>query len=157
MYKNSGEKIKGVAIFMAIMGYTAAFIIFVLMCQEKLPPDAIVIVIAVVVLSWLSNLALAGFGQLIENSDKICTLLQKHTGVNLDEENNKEWIDRNPEWNTVKDMANKEIGEIQSNTVAAVRSNTNVSASEYHFCMRCGNKYAGKPMFCSQCGMKLNG
>ncbi len=71
MYENVGGKIKGVATAAAIIGIIATTIGFIALCLAELVVAGFLVLIVGCLVSWLSSLTLYGFGQLIENSDKI--------------------------------------------------------------------------------------
>ena len=77
MFNNVGRKIKGLAVFFAWVGIIVSLIagigIFVYGSQitDNIEILGIVLIIVGPIASWLSSLALYGFGQLIENSDII--------------------------------------------------------------------------------------
>ena len=73
MYDNVGGKIKGIAKAVAVIGIIASVLAGAGLALED--EDAIIFGLLIMILgsfvSWVSTLTLYGFGQLIENTDKL--------------------------------------------------------------------------------------
>lgn len=86
MFDNVGGKIKVVAQFVTFIGIAASIVLFFIMTSSG---EAAIIALGFVVLifgsvsSWLSSLVLYGFGELVDNSDK----LLKMNKISLDNQN----------------------------------------------------------------------
>ena len=72
MFNNIGEKLKSVARIITVFGIIVSIIAGILTLKN----NGIGIVIALLgsLVSWMSSLALYGFGQLIENSDRMVAM-----------------------------------------------------------------------------------
>lgn len=80
MFDNIGGKIKGFAKIIAWLGIILSVIFGLLSIEE----GGIMIMIIGSVSSWLGSLVLYGFGQLVENSDKLVDALPKaNTSVDI--------------------------------------------------------------------------
>lgn len=79
MYENAGRKISGLANVICILGIVLSILIAIAMASmdEDNIFGALIIAVLGSVVSWLSALVLAGFGELISNSAEIRDLLQK--------------------------------------------------------------------------------
>ena len=91
MYENVGGKIKGLAKTVAIIGIAlsaiAGLIISFMDFPETLIPGILVLGLGAF-FSWLSTLAMYGFGQLIENTDKLVAAHNNQTKNNNVVDNN---------------------------------------------------------------------
>ncbi len=78
MYENVGGKLKGLAVASMLVGIILSISIGGLFFEnEDMIFIGIIIMIAGFLMSWISSLALYGFGQLVENSDKIAIGMRK--------------------------------------------------------------------------------
>ena len=95
MYESVGKKIKGVAIFLCILGITLSIVGGVIYCklninaygdgyvaaEEKEEQRTTTIIITIIIiaggslLSWVSNIVLAGFGELVQDTEEISDLV----------------------------------------------------------------------------------
>lgn len=73
MFDNIGQKIKSVAVTVLCVGIIASFIVglITLFSGEDWAFYGIFIIVIGVILSWVCSLMTYGYGQLIENSDKL--------------------------------------------------------------------------------------
>ena len=83
MFSNPGGKIKGLAAFLCALGIFASIIIGATMIGESIATSiydsgnytkliwGVVIIVLGSIVSWCSSILVYGFGQLVENSDKI--------------------------------------------------------------------------------------
>lgn len=90
MYNNIGGKIKGLAIFFCILGILGSLTVSIvtivgIQSSYYLDDDSVLygsiggVLISIVgsLISWVSSFLLYGFGQLVQNSDRISTALNK--------------------------------------------------------------------------------
>ena len=79
IYKNVGAKIKGLANFVAWIGIICSVIagIFVMCLDEDMILAGFLIIALGAFISWLSNILLYGYGQMIDNSDKLVEIGNK--------------------------------------------------------------------------------
>lgn len=68
MFNNVGKKLMGVASVFTALGIIASFIIGIVLCAEEEVLAGFIVMAVGSFASWLSSLALYGFGQLIENT-----------------------------------------------------------------------------------------
>lgn len=71
MYGNIGGKIKVLATVICIIGAVATILYGVLLCVIEQIALGLAVMIVGPVLSWVSSFALYGFGQLVQNSDRL--------------------------------------------------------------------------------------
>ena len=76
MFSNIGGKIKTWAVVLSILGI-AASVIYGGVVAAKNAFDGVLIIIFGSLGSWVSSFCLYGFGQLIDNSDKIVEKLEE--------------------------------------------------------------------------------
>lgn len=76
MFSNIGGKIKTWAVVLSILGI-AASVIYGGIVAAKNALDGVLIIIFGSLGSWVSSFVLYGFGQLVENSDKIVEKLEE--------------------------------------------------------------------------------
>lgn len=70
MFENIGSKIKNLAIVFTCIGFVASFITgFTVM------PFGIIYIVVGCLISWIGSMLIYGFGQLIENTDKLVNKL----------------------------------------------------------------------------------
>lgn len=90
MYNNIGGKIKGLAVFFCILGILGSLTVGILAIVAGSELDflfedggiygavgGVLIIIVGSLISWISSFLLYGFGQLVQNSDRISTALNK--------------------------------------------------------------------------------
>lgn len=90
MYNNIGGKIKGLAVFFCILGILGSLTVGTLAIVAGSELDffvedgviygavgGVLIIIVGSLISWVSSFLLYGFGQLVQNSDRISTALNK--------------------------------------------------------------------------------
>lgn len=90
MYNNIGGKIKGLAVFFCILGILGSLTVSIvtivgIQSSYYLDDDSVLygsiggVLISIVgsLISWVSSFLLYGFGQLVQNSDRISTALNK--------------------------------------------------------------------------------
>lgn len=81
MFNNIGSKIKGLASFFTWIGIIASLVIGLNMLgHENTRGAGISIMILGSLLSWVMSFVLYGFGQLVENSDKLVSMNEQTTG-----------------------------------------------------------------------------
>lgn len=98
MYENVGAKIKGVAVIVTAIGFIISVVLFlILISTGTLPMYAlgVAVLIGGMFISWLSSLALYGFGELIENSDIIAGRLNLKDLDESDYDDNQEHTSMN--------------------------------------------------------------
>jgi len=94
VYNNVGKKIKGVARTIATIGYVISAVLAILLMSldRNLDAEGILFVIGLFagawgcLISWLFELILYGFGQLVDNSDHILNVLSetnKHSNATM--------------------------------------------------------------------------
>ena len=71
MFNNIGKKIKALAAIIAGIGMTFSIVYFIVLIRENLLKVGANAVVLIAVLSWVCAFILYGFGQLVENSDKL--------------------------------------------------------------------------------------
>lgn len=73
MFDNIGSKLKAVAEVFAWLGIIASSIfgLVIMFANEDTPLPGLIIIVVGCLGSWLSSLSMYGFGQLIENTDKL--------------------------------------------------------------------------------------
>ena len=76
MFSNIGGKIKALAVVISVLGIAASVICGGVMAAKNALYGVLIIVFGSLG-SWLSCLTLYGFGQLVENSDKIVEKLDR--------------------------------------------------------------------------------
>lgn len=86
MFNNVGYKIKMTANIICMIGIIVSGISFVILLTQRLIPIALITLITGSLGSWLSNLCLYGFGELVENSDIRTNILAKY---DLEHDQNK--------------------------------------------------------------------
>lgn len=77
MFSNIGSKIKAVAVAISVLGIAASVIYGGVVAYKEQTLYGVLIIILGSLGSWLSCLTLYGFGQLVENSDKIVGKLNR--------------------------------------------------------------------------------
>lgn len=78
MYENIGKKIKIVAVVIALIGTCVSFCYGLIMLFDSVRVAfAILTMLIGPFISWVSSFVLYGFGQLIENSDKLVDLRER--------------------------------------------------------------------------------
>lgn len=75
MYRNIGKKIKEVAKLQALVGILASIMIGILYAITSILISGILIIVIGSILSWVSSFVLYGFGELVDNSQKIAEKL----------------------------------------------------------------------------------
>ena len=75
MFENIGSKIKTVAIAAFVLGAVASVVLGAMLSQQGI--IGLFVAAIGVLTSWISSLALYGFGQLIENTDTIAAHIRK--------------------------------------------------------------------------------
>ena len=80
MFDNIGDKLKGAAIAFCALGILAAVIGGIALMVGGAVLIGILTIVLGALISWLSCLGLYGFGQLIENSDKLVAILGSNAG-----------------------------------------------------------------------------
>lgn len=80
MYHNVGNKIKVLAELVAALGMIGSVAVGLLLLPKTSlhPWVGVAIIAAGCVIAWASSITLYGFGQLIENSDKIAEQKKKY-------------------------------------------------------------------------------
>ncbi len=78
MFRNIGEKIKDISVFVTIAGIFISCIggCVLWSVDESLIVTGIIIAVVGSLISWLSTVLLYGYGQLISNSDRIVEILE---------------------------------------------------------------------------------
>ena len=76
MYINTGEKIRTLAKVIAVLNIIAAIIVGALIGSEFGSGIGFIIVVLGVLIAWVSQLVLAGFGELVSNSQQILNVLK---------------------------------------------------------------------------------
>ena len=79
MFRNIGEKIKGLAMVITVAGILASIcagIVLLTMNQIRL---AIIVACVGSLISWISSFLLYGFGQLVDNSDRIVDFIYAYS------------------------------------------------------------------------------
>lgn len=105
-FNNIGKKIKVLATVSAIVG-CVFFILFGILMYRFWNILGLCLLIGGPIFSWISCFVLYGFGQLVDNSDKLVALLSKDDGVD---------IKHNKSNNTIKENnATKEYNIIEEN------------------------------------------
>lgn len=82
LYSNIGNKIKILAKVTAIIGTILSIIFGIDAIADKEWKFGIYVILLGSILSWIASFVLYGFGQLIENSDKLVELTQKQEKEN---------------------------------------------------------------------------
>lgn len=72
MFDNISDKMKSAATALAILGIIGSIIVGIVMIAES-PLVGWLVIIVGSLSSWVSSFTLYGFGQLIENTDAICS------------------------------------------------------------------------------------
>lgn len=80
MFSNIGKKIKVLAYVIFFLGALTSLLVAVEIYEDNLWPSIVVLILGMF-LSWIANFLLYGFGQLINNSDKLVEMrkLELHT------------------------------------------------------------------------------
>ena len=83
MFQNIGGKIKKIADWVLILGIISSIIwgIAIMVTDEELILEGFITMIVGSISAWLSSVLLYGFGQLIENSDKLVMMQSQATGI----------------------------------------------------------------------------
>jgi len=73
MFENIGKKIKNLASVITWMGIILSVVvgIVLIVLDESLIATGLIIMVAGFLMSWISSFLLYGFGQLVDNSDKL--------------------------------------------------------------------------------------
>ena len=88
MYKQIGEKIKGIAEGIFIVGVIASVAVaYVFWTGTKKILIGLLIVLVGIIASWLSTILLYGFGQLISTNEEIRDLLEKQNHIDREQPN----------------------------------------------------------------------
>lgn len=92
MYDNAGKKIKNLASGMAGVGISLCLVICMVMCatSKQLVVWGIIIAVVGSLISWLSMLFMAGFGELIQQATEINMLLKRQS-VSVKGENQSQY------------------------------------------------------------------
>jgi hypothetical protein len=92
MFKNIGKKIKGLAIIICVINILISIILALLICNniEKKFVVLLLIFIGIVsfgiLMAWISAMFVYAFGQLVDNSDAITSVLRSTNAPNEDME-----------------------------------------------------------------------
>lgn len=78
MFDNVGYKLKMSATVICVVGVIVSLIGGIFLMTQHMVPAGLVTIIVGTLFSWLSNLCLYGFGELVENSDIRTNILAKH-------------------------------------------------------------------------------
>lgn len=116
MYNNIGEKIKGVAKFLSVIGIVGSIIIgttMIITMHESISWIGLIILIFGSLVSWILSFPLYGFGQLIENTDYLVALQTSSTPINTSEKEQalKQW---KTEGLITEEEYNKKIEELHN-------------------------------------------
>jgi len=105
MYKNIGGKIKILAQTVAIIEIIVCIIVgFIQIFDVKEVGLGIGILIIGSLIAWISSFVLYGFGQLVENSDKVVNIQEKmYNKDNFNKEKTEEYLEKIAESVNVKD------------------------------------------------------
>lgn len=148
MYHNSGAIVKGLATFVAIVLMIAcvAVGVFVIVRAENVPVGILIIVGGCLV-SWLSCLMMAAFGELVNNSYKILKILNENKYA-------PQMVQPMPQYvPVVRAEPTVHHSDIPPAAPAAEPvSNTTVNANA---CPNCGSPRKGNSPFCAFCGTRF--
>ena len=145
MFDNIGDKIKAWAQIICWLGIIAC-VIYAIVVFETNPAMSLVVVLVGSLLSWFGSLILYGFGQLIDNSDKIIAL-------------NAHKFDNDYEINACEKYGSKLIGSAE---FCGVCGTENIErprgvVNEYdalEMCKKCGADITNDVYTCHICGEK---
>ncbi len=82
LFNNVGHKIKNLASIIAWIGIAFSLILGIIALSYRIVTIGLTILFLGPLLSWVSSFCLYAFGQLVENSDKIVSMLQHRNGDN---------------------------------------------------------------------------
>lgn len=91
MFDNIGDKIKTLASVITVLGIIASLITggVMISANDNLALIGLLIMVLGSLISWISSFLLYGFGQLIENSDKLMKILSPDDAVQVPDTNDR--------------------------------------------------------------------
>ncbi len=146
MFDNVGRKIKALTKMVAWGGIVLSIILGILICslgQDLLLPG-IIIMIAGSFISWLSALQSYAFGQLVDNTDRLVTLLERE---------NKRALANQDKGTRSNPAVYQASASVQQKTVQPVRAVPDVHDSSCIYCPKCGTKQRADRKICFACGV----
>ena len=151
MYHNSGAIVKGLATFIAIllMIVCVAVGVFVIVRAENIPVGILIIVGGCLV-SWLSCLMMAAFGELVNNSYKILKILNENKAAAKMAQPMPQYVNVARQENPAP-VYRTEVSPAAREATAPV-TNTGVSSDA---CPNCGSPRKGTSPFCAFCGTRF--
>lgn len=141
MYDFIGDKIKGLAKAIFFVEAIAAIITGIALLLNEEPLIGILILVLGPIVAWVSSWLLYGFGQLIDNSDTLVTLI----GKQLDQTENNSKSKTNSQ-NIAEEKVLQSIKNFRS-----ASSNTSATIKR---CPHCGERVNSK--VCDVCGRENN-
>lgn len=149
MYHNSGAKVKGLATFIAVLMMMACIAIGVLIIvRAELIWLGLVVILGGCLVSWLTCLMMAAFGELVQNSYKILKILSENKTAAQAVQPAPQYVAVVP--NNVP-MQHNEVPYVAP-VQAEQTANTVVDTTT---CPNCGSPRKGSSAFCAFCGTKF--
>lgn len=168
MYRNIGKKIKAVAVICAVLfmlaaiacgGYGIVTGIDLMDYYEEVAIIHIAISAAIIVVgvlfAWISSFALFGYGQLIDNTDKIVKMLEKSAASAPVVAPAAPAYVETPVAPMAPVVPEEVPAPVQPETPAQPETPV-AAAPAARFCINCGNKVAAHVLFCPKCGNKMD-
>ena len=144
MYNNIGNKIKGLAIFSAVLGIIGSVIGAIVLFCGKMILNGMLVFVGGIVLSWVASLGLYGFGELlirVTNIEESVRSIRNAGIANTNNDNARK----------VSDLENKN----QKSVAPEIQSKNNFSAAKVNECPFCFGKISNQDTICPNCGNKL--
>lgn len=164
MGENSGSKIKDVATIFQIIGITVSVIWGLALMFTSV--EGLLLSIPVIALgilgTWLGCLFLKAFGELVENSHKIVSILERVHGatpVNAPDAQSYAAVDFQKAVNfTEVNRLMQEKGMAYGEAMMEAARNQRFAPSDQlqtRICSNCGERHGAEDRFCDKCGTPL--
>ncbi len=110
MFKNIGGKIKTLAVVITCIGIVLSIIVGSLLMVNELVIVGILVMLVGILASWISSFILFGYGQMIENSDKLVAIERMRLDGELEKISTKaEKVDELAKWNKAGFLTDEEF------------------------------------------------
>ena len=110
MFKNIGGKIKNLAVAITCIGIILSIVVGGVIISEGESTVGLLVMLVGFLASWISTFILYGFGQMVENSDKLVAIEKMKLDSRLDElESKADKADELAKWNKAGFLTDEEF------------------------------------------------